>query len=106
MLSEWMRTDVMIVVGVMALVTVVLRTAGFWLMGFVPVTPRVKRMLGALPGSIIAAAVLPIVVQGGPVAAMAVISAMISMWLTRNDFIAVLTGMSVAAAARFFGMAG
>lgn len=106
MLSEWMRTDVMIVVGTMALVTVILRTAGFWLMGFVPVTPRVKRMLGALPGSIIAAAVLPIVVQGGPVAALAVISAMISMWLTRNDFIAVLTGMGVAAAARFLGMAG
>lgn len=105
-MAELMRTDVMIVVGVMALVTITLRVAGFWLMGFVPVTPRIKRMLGALPGSIIAAAVLPVVVQGGPVAALAVVSAMVSMWLTRSDFVAVITGMAVAAAARFFGMAG
>lgn len=106
MAAELMRTDVMIVVGVMALVTIILRTAGFWLMGFVPVTPRVKRMLNALPGSIIAAAVLPVVVQGGLVAALAVVSAMVSMWLTRSDFVAVITGMSVAAAARYFGVAG
>ncbi|ETR78479.1 branched-chain amino acid ABC transporter [Afipia sp. P52-10] len=105
-MAELMRTDVMIVVAVMALVTILLRSAGFWLMGFVPVTPRIKRMLDALPGSIIAAAVLPVVVQGGAVAALAVTSAMASMWLTRSDFVAVITGMGVAAAARYFGLPG
>ncbi len=99
--AETIRADVMIAITVMGLVTVALRTAGFWLMGFVPVTPRVKRMLDALPGSIIAAAVLPAVAQGGIVAALAVASAMVSMWLTRNDFAAVITGMGIAALARF-----
>jgi uncharacterized membrane protein len=106
MTAELMRTDVMIVIAVMAFVTIALRVGGFWLMGFVPVTPRIKRMLNALPGSIIAAAVLPVVVQGGPVAALAVVSAMISMWLTRSDFVAVITGMGMAAAARYFGLGG
>ena len=104
MAAELMRTDVLIAIAVMGLVTVALRTSGFWLMGFVPVTPRVKRMLDALPGSIIAAAVLPAVAQGGIVATLAVVSAMLSMWLTRNDFVAVVSGMAVAALARFAGL--
>jgi uncharacterized membrane protein len=83
---------------------VALRTSGFWLMRYVPMTPRVKRMVDALPGSIIAAAVLPAVVQGGLIAALAVVSAMLSMWLMRSDFVAVITGMGIAALARFAGM--
>ena len=99
-----MRTDILVVIAAMALVTIAMRTAGFWLMGYVPVTPRIKRMLAALPGSIIAAAVLPVVVEGGIVAAMAVVAAMGAMWLTRSDFVAVIAGMGVAAAARFAGL--
>ena len=102
--ADLLRPDIMIAIAVMGLVTVTLRLSGFWLMGFVPVTPRVRRMLDALPGSIIAAAVLPVVVTGGIVAALAVISAMVSMWLTRNDFAAVITGMGVAALARLAGL--
>lgn len=105
-MTDLIRGDVMIVILIMALVTIAMRVGGFWLMRYVPATPRVKRMLGALPGSIIAAAVLPVVVQGGPVAALAVVSAMVSMWLTRSDFVAVVTGMGVAALARFAGMSG
>jgi uncharacterized membrane protein len=102
--AEIMRTDVIIVIAAMALATVALRTSGFWLMRYVPVTPRVKRMIDALPGSIIAAAVLPVVVQGGLVAALAVIAAMVSMWLTRSDFVAVITGMGIAALVRIAGL--
>ena len=104
MAAELMRTDVMIAIAAMALVTVTLRTTGFWLMGYVPVTPRVKRMLDALPGSIIAAAVLPAVAQGGIVAALAIVAAMVSMWLTRSDFVAVIAGMGIAALARLAGL--
>lgn len=105
-MTEFIRGDVMLVILVMALVTIAMRIGGFWLMRYVPATPRIRRMLAALPGSIIAAAVLPVVVQGGPVAALAVVSAMASMWLTRSDFVAVITGISVAALARLAGMSG
>lgn len=104
MTADLMRTDIMTVIAAMALVTIALRISGFWLMGYVPVTPRVKRMLDALPGSVIAAAVLPVVAQGGIVAAFAVVSAMVSMWLTRNDFAAVITGMGAATLARSAGL--
>ena len=102
--AEMMRTEILVVIAAMTLVTIVMRVAGFWLMAYVPVTPRIRRMLAALPGSIIAAAVLPVVVEGGVVAAMAVAAAMAAMWVTRSDFVAVLAGMGVAAAARFAGL--
>jgi hypothetical protein len=44
---------------IMTVVTVASRLGGYWLMGYVNVTPRIRRMLDALPGSIIVAAALP-----------------------------------------------
>jgi branched-subunit amino acid transport protein len=103
--AELTQSDViMIVVAAMALITLALRTTGFWMMRYVPMTPAIQRMLDALPGSIIAAAVLPVVVQGGRVAWFAVLSAMLAMWLTRSDFVAVIVGMGVAALVRLYGL--
>jgi uncharacterized membrane protein len=88
----------------MALATYAMRAGGYWLMGRVALTPRLTRMLEALPGSIVAATVLPIVVKGGAVALLAVGTAGVLMWVKRNDFLAVLAGMAVAAALRAAGL--
>jgi uncharacterized membrane protein len=88
----------------MTLVTVSLRLGGYFMMGYVSVTPRVRRMLDALPGSVISAAVLPVALQGGPVAVTAVLLAMAAMYVTRNDIIAVVVGIGAAAALRAAGV--
>ena len=44
----------------MAAATYAMRAGGFWLMGHVPLTARVRRMLEALPGSVVVATVLPL----------------------------------------------
>jgi uncharacterized membrane protein len=105
-MSDFLRSDVMIAFAVMTAVTVLSRIGGYWLMGYVNVTPRVRRMLDALPGSIIIAAALPVAVNGGPVVMFAIVAAMIVTIIRRNDFIAVITGMAVAALARALGFAG
>ena len=84
----------------MAVATYAMRAGGFWLMGRLPLTPALKRMLEALPGSIIAAIVLPIVARIGPVAALAVVAAAIVMAWRRNELLAVAAGILVAVAAR------
>ena len=71
-MSEFMRSDVMIAFAVMTAVTVASRLGGYWLMGYVTITPRVRRMLDALPGSIIVAASLPVAVNGGAVVLFAI----------------------------------
>lgn len=105
-MSDFLRRDVMIAFAVMTVVTVASRLGGYWLMGYVTVTPRVRRMLDALPGSIIVAAALPVAVNGGVVVMFAIAAAMAVTIIRRNDFIAVITGMLVAALARAIGFAG
>ena len=89
---------------VMAAITLLMRAGGYWLMGRVPLTPRVRRMLEALPGSIIAAIVLPLAARIGPVAFLAVAAAAAVMAWRRNELLAVAAGILVAVAARAAGM--
>jgi uncharacterized membrane protein len=105
-MSEFMRSDVMIAFAVMTVVTVASRLGGYWLMGYVNVTPRVRRMLDALPGSIIVAASLPVAVNGGAVVLVAIGAAVAITIIRRNEFVAVMTGMAVAALARALGLSG
>lgn len=105
-MSEFARSDVMLAFAVMMLVTVASRLGGFWLMGYVNITPRVRRMLDALPGSIIVAASLPMVTTGDPVVIFAIIAAIVVTIVRRNEFLAVITGMAVAALARAAGFGG
>jgi uncharacterized membrane protein len=87
----------------MTVATYAMRAGGFWLMGHVPLTRRVRKMLEALPGSVVVATVLPIIVRDGLAAAIAIAAAGAVMIVRRNDLLAVLTGMVVAAAARAAG---
>ena len=84
----------------MGAATYAMRAGGFWLMAHVPLTARVRRMLDALPGTVVVATVLPIVVREGVPAALAIAAAVAAMVVRRNDFLAVLAGMAAAAAAR------
>ncbi|WP_424629243.1 AzlD family protein [Bradyrhizobium sp. SYSU BS000235] len=105
-MSDLVRSDVMLAFAVMMVVTVASRLGGFWLMGYVNITPRVRRMLDALPGSIIIAAALPVAVNGGPIVLLAIAAAIAVTIIRRNEFVAVITGMLVAALARALGFSG
>ena len=80
------------------------RAGGYWLIGRVTIGPRLRRMLDALPGAVIAASVAPIVLHGGLRAGFAMLAAAVTMFLIRNDFAAVLAGVAVAAGAYAFGL--
>ncbi len=88
----------------MALATYLCRVSGVVLMGFIPLTPRVRRGLAALPGSIVVATVLPLIERIGLAAGLALLAAVASMVLRRSELLALVVGMSVAAAARAFGL--
>jgi len=105
-MSSIVHGNVMLAIALMTAVTISLRLGGYFLMSYVTVTPRVRRMLNALPGSVIAAAVLPVAVQGGSVAIAAVLAAMLAMALTRSDIVAVIAGSGTAALLRLAGFAG
>lgn len=93
-----------IAIAAMSAATHLMRLGGYWLMGHVPITPRVRRMLEALPGSVVMALVLPVVVKVGAAAWLAVGAVMVSMLLRRNEFLAVGVGLAAAALARAYGL--
>lgn len=90
-------------IGAMALATYLCRISGVVLMGFIPLTPRVRRGLAALPGSIVVATVLPLIERLGFAAALALLAAIGSMVLRRSELIALVVGMSAISALRAFG---
>jgi uncharacterized membrane protein len=88
----------------MGISTFLMRAGGFWLMAHVPLTARVRRMLEALPGALVVAIVLPIAVKSGVTAFLAIAAAAAMMILRHNGFLAVVTGLIVAALARSMGL--
>lgn len=90
-------------IGAMALATYLCRISGVVLMGFIPLTPHVRRGLAALPGSIVVATVLPLIERLGFAAALALLVAIGSMVLRRSELIALVVGMSAISALRAFG---
>lgn len=92
------------IVAAMAVAVYLTRASGFWLIGRFTIGPRMRRMLDALPGAIIAATVAPLLVHGGVAALAAVGAALATMIALRNDFAAVAAGMAAAAMIRFVGL--
>lgn len=90
----------LLAIAAMTAVTYSLRACGYWVMGRVPLTPRVRKALESLPGAIIVSTILPIALEGGvPVAVCLVVSGVV-MAIVRRDFIAVVFAVLAAAALR------
>ena len=88
------------VIAAMTFVVYFTRASGFWLIGRFTIGPRLRKMLDALPGAIIAATITPLLVHGGVSAVAAVAAALFAVVTIRNDFAAVVAGVAVAALVR------
>ena len=84
----------------MMAMTVLARLRGFWILGRVPLTARVRRGLEALPGGVILATIVPITLETGPAGLLGICVATLVMALTRKDWIAVALGLASVAAFR------
>jgi uncharacterized membrane protein len=87
----------------MTLVTFLCRIAGVVVMSRVRLTPRMERGLRALPGSIIMATILPVVIDNGLPAIMALSAAVLAMVVTRIDIVGLLVGLGTLSIIRAFG---
>ena len=104
MMNEPLAHGALIAILAMAAATLLTRMSGYWLMGHIPMTRRVRRSLEILPGAIMAATVVPIVAKIGVVALIAVIVAAVSMMVRRNEFLAVGLAITAASLARAYGL--
>jgi uncharacterized membrane protein len=102
-MNEVLTHGVLVMIAAMAAVTVFTRLAGFWMMGRVTLTPRIMRMLEALPGSVVAALMLPVIVKEGLSAALAMVAVALFMLWRRNEFLALACGLAIVAGMRAMG---
>jgi uncharacterized membrane protein len=87
----------------MMLVTFLCRIAGVAVMSRVRITPRIERGLRALPGSIILATILPVVIDNGWPAMIALAAAVTAMAVTRIDIVGLAAGLGTLAVIRALG---
>ena len=88
----------------LALATYFTRVAGYWLMGHVPMTVRVRRTLETLPGAIVVATIVPLVARAGVPGMIGIGVTFASMFVRRNEFLAVALGLTAVSLARAFGL--
>lgn len=88
----------------MSAATYALRAGGYWLMGRVPITPRLRRGLEALPGAIIVSTILPIILKGGTTVAICLVVAAFAQFLLKKEYVAVFCAAGAAAALRAAGV--
>jgi uncharacterized membrane protein len=89
-----------IAIAGMTLVTFLCRIAGVVLMSHVRITPRVERGLRALPGSIILATILPVAIDNGWPALVALGAAIAVMAATRIDLLGLAAGLGTLSVIR------
>jgi uncharacterized membrane protein len=87
----------------MAAATYGCRVAGVLLMRRVRLTPTVERALAALPGSIVAATVVPLAFRSGPAAIGGILAGVAVMAIVRQEIVALIAGLACAAGLRAFG---
>lgn len=95
-------TDALLVIFAMALVTYATRAGGIWLVGFMPMSPRLEAFLRYLAGSVLVALVVPATVRGGAAAFVAVGVTLLAMAVVRRGLVAMALGILAAALYRAF----
>ena len=92
----------LIIIFVMALVTLVTRWGGVWIMSFVPFNNRIKAFIQGMSGSVLVAILAPVALTGDIGAQMALFTTAVVMLAFKRPLIAITFGIVVSALVRNF----
>jgi uncharacterized membrane protein len=95
-----LSADMLFVIAVMTVAAAICRLGGFWLMRFVPLTPRVQSALAAIPLAVMAGIIAPNVLRGGVPEGAGLIATIVAVKLGGNDIVAILSGLATVAVLR------
>lgn len=98
--------DVWLAIAGMGVASYLCRASGFWAMGFVRLTPRVRAWLASIPIAVLTAIVAPAIARAGVAETSGFLVAFLAMRLTGNDFVGALAGVAAVALVRAGLVAG
>lgn len=96
-------TQTLLVILVMTIAAAFCRYSGFAFMRLVPMTPRVRAGLDAIPIAVMLGIILPPAVRGGIPELVGLAGTVIAAHLRGNDVLAIIVGMGSVAAMRWLG---
>ena len=97
---EISMTHALLIIVIMAVVTLVTRWGGVFIMSFVPIGKRVRQFIQAMSGSVLIALLTPIAVMGDSGARLALLVTLIMMLLVKKPLLAISCGVLTAALVR------
>jgi len=105
-MTDLLRIDMPALAAIlgMAVVTYMTRIGGFWLMGYVAISPRVERFLRHMAGGVLVAIVTAAVMNGDRAMWAGLAAAIAAMLLLRRPMTAMLIGMALAVGLRLLGV--
>lgn len=92
----------LLIICSMALVTLMTRYGGVFLMGFVPINRRVEGFINGMSGSVLIALILPMAVQGDTAARLALLTTLLTVLWLKKPLPAITAGLLVTAGWRYF----
>ena len=85
------------IITIMALVTLVTRWGGVFIMSYVPITNTAQRFITAMSGSVLVALLAPIAVEGDNGARLALLTTFVFMLMVKKPLLAIASGIIAAA---------
>jgi uncharacterized membrane protein len=95
-----LHADALLAILLMGMASYLCRFGGYFLMGYVAVTPRVDAWLRAIPIALIGAILGPISVKGGLAEWFGLATAIAAMRVTGNDLVSAVAAIAVVAGVR------
>ena len=89
-----------IIILIMAVVTLVTRLGGVFVMSFVPINSRVQQFISAMSGSVLVALLAPLALNGDNGARLALLTTAVVMLLLKKPLPAIAAGVIAAAVFR------
>ena len=85
--------EALLTIALMAVMTYLCRSGGYWLMGRVSMSPRVETGLSYLPGAVLISLVAPAMAREGIPGVCAVVATAVVMRTTNNLLVSMITGV-------------
>jgi len=95
-----LHADIFWAILMMGLASGLCRFGGYFLMGYVAVTPRIEAWLRSIPMALIGAILGPIAVKGGPAEWLGLATAIAVMRVTGNDLLSAVAAIGIVAGLR------
>lgn len=97
---ETTELGALLIVIIMAVVTIITRWGGIYLMSYISISNRVQRFVAAMSGSVLVAIVAPMFVRGDLGAQVALLATTIGILVFKRPLLAIGIGIAMAALVR------